>query len=607
MSMPYKTTSNYSMNSSRVTYSERPRIFLNILSRSNKLKQGECKLINSLSMFLDYFPDDEPHKSLEIAKTLIEAGYHIYVQNVYNSESKISACIFNTKDNIITTPKNSLDDFNDINIEINNFENSVIRVELSDYIKPKDYLMLEVEAPDGQTQSNTLIWFHDQEEDIINGYDDGEGNTGEYYFIEKYLNISLQNIYFAEGYGINIKKEDAASKFKELLLKSTLNFGYAINTSSHDIFVINNLGFINIGNHSDSIKITMKKEYITKVLAKSLKNYRALEIESKYNTDNNEIALKISKIKDYVYKLIVAKINNNKSIITETHVGSTSLNVIFKEKAPDLIQSLSKSALINIKSYSDEFLLPEGNIVLTKFDNENDAIYKEKIETSEINMFVKAISKLTSFDANNFQIYYDGNFNSLKYQRALYDIFKNTYTYGIFSYRGVLVDENAQNIAYFSDQEIFVDDRRFYTSNLSLYLLATDKTNIGKINKGQSDSKYLLKKEGVNYINIDSILTRLQLRGYFNGTMKDLRFCMIQSFIIRELLISNSSSLTEIQNALRNVKDMYSELFGIEIEANVDEYKRATENTVVVKVSFGATIQDIKDIEEINLELATMA
>lgn len=607
MSIPYKTTTNYSMNSSRVTYSERPKIFLNVLSKSNKLKQGECKLINSLSMFLDYFPDDNPHQSLEIAKTLIEAGYHIYVQNVYNSESKISACIFNTEDNIVVTPKNSLEDYNDKNIEINNFENSVIRVELSNYIKPKDYLILEVKAPDGQTQSNTLIWFHDQEDDIISGYDGGDGNTGEYYFIEDYLNISLQNIYFAEGYGINIKKEDSASKFKELLLKSTLNFGYAMNTSSHDIFVINNLGFINIGNHSDSIKITMKKEYITKVLAKSLKNYKVLEIENKYNTDNNEIALKINKVKDYVYKVIVAKINNNKSITTETHIGSTSLNTIYKEKAPDLIQSLSKSNLINVKSYSDEFLLPEGNLILTKFDNEDDSIYNEKIEKSEINMFIKAVSKLTSYDANNFQIYYDGNFNSLKYQKALYEKFKDTYTYGIFSYRGVSIGENVQNIAYFSDQEIFVDDKKFYTSNLSLYLLATDKTNIGKINKGKSDSKYLLKKDGVNYINIDSILTRLQLRGYFNGVIKDLRFCMVQSFIIRELIISNSNSLTEIQNALRNVKNMYSEIFGIEIEANIDEYKKISANTIVIKVSFGTTTQDIKDIEEINLELAVMA
>lgn len=599
IAVPYSITTNYTVNYPVVTYSGRPRICMNILSRSNKLPYGKFETVTNLADFIKYFPDDNPHSTVERAKTFLDAGYFLYLQNVYKAESSIGSRIYNIKDNIITTPiPNTVADSSFI---LNNMENSVIKVDISK-AGPKDWLLLECKSETG-TQNNTLIWFHDQDQDTIDNYVDDVGNKGEYYFIQDYLGISLQFIYFAEGYGININKDDIPQKFKELLEKSTLGFELFYGDSGDECFIANNLGFINIGNHTSNIEVEMKKEFIPYVMALTQRDYAVLDIRSKYHTDNNEIVVQVSEIKDYMYKVIVAQIKDNRSIISETHVGSTSQAMIYNEKAPSLIDSLSQSTLINIVSYSEEFRLPKGYIYLSKFGNENDEIYKKKIKKDEIFMFLQGVNNMETSDYHAFHFYYDSNLNSLKYQQALYDIYKDTSAYGIFTFRGVPITDAPNNLAYFSEQKIHIGNNIYYTSDLLIYLLSTIHRYIGSIDNASYVSPYYYDKENVNYINNNSIATGLQLRGFLHGKLKDLRYCLIEPILLKEIYDQGDVSYSSIQQGITNTKDIFREIFDVIVNIELVEYKAIAEFEIGARIQYSADFENINDVDEIAISL----
>lgn len=600
MAIPYKITTNYSINSdSTVTYSGRPRVCMNVLSRSNKFTSGQFDTITNMLDFTKYFPDDEPHSTIERAKTFLNAGFFLYLQNVYKSEGPIGTRVYNYEDNIITTPIPT--STSDSSFVLTNSSNSVIRVDITN-AKAKDWILLECKSDTG-TQSNTLIWFHDKEQDEIDNYIDANGNTGEYYFIQDYLGLSLQYIYFAEGNGINVNKENIAQGFKDKIDKSTLGFELFYLDTSFECLIANNLGFINIGNHTSGIDVTMEDEYVPRVIAMTQKASAVLDIKSKYNTDNNEIIVQVTQIKDYMYKVVVAQIQNNKSIVTETHTGSTSQSLIFNEKAPDLLDSLSQSTLVNISSYSDDFRLPEGYLYLSKFGNENDELYKKKIQKDEVYMFVQAVNNMDKEDYLNFHFYYDSNFNSLKYQQALYDKFKDTSAYGLFTYRGVPITDDPQNLAYFSDQKAYIGSKIYSTSDLMIYLLSTIHRYIGGLQGVDSVSSYYYDKENVNYINNDSTVSSLQLRGYLHGKLKDLRFCLIEAILMKEIYDQGNVTFNAIQQGITDTKNIFSEVFGVSVNIELVEFKAISEYEIGARIQYSATFENINDIDEIAISL----
>lgn len=599
MAVPYTITTNYSLNNPTVTYSGRPRVCMNVLSRSNKLPYGKFETITNLLDFTQYFPDNEPHSTIERARTFLNAGFFVYLQNVYKSDAPIGTRIYNYIDNIITTPIPS--SISDSSFILSNPERSVIKVDISK-ARAKDWLLLECKSDTG-TQNNTLIWFCDKDQDEIDNYTDATGNTGEYYFIQDYLGISLQHIYFAEGNSINIKKDNISQVFKEKIDKSTLGFELFYLDNSYECLIANNLGFINIGNHTEGIEISMEDEYIPQVIAMTQSKASVLDIKSKYNTDNNEIVVRITQIKDYMYKAVVAQIKNDKSIVTETHVGSTSKSLIFNEKAPDLLESLSKSTLIDIISYSDEFRLPEGYLYLSKFGNENDELYQKKIRKDEVYMFLQGVNNMDTQDYHDFHFYYDSNFNSLKYQQALYNKYKETSAYGLFTYRGVPITEEPNNLSYFSDQKVYVGNTIFTTSDLMIYLLSTIHRYIGGLKDVNSVSPYYYDKENVNYINNDSTASSLQLRGFLHGKLKDLRFCLIESVLLKEIHDQGNVNFVAIQQGISSAKAIFSEVFGVQVNIELAEFKAISEYEVGARIQYSATFENINDVDEIAISL----
>lgn len=573
---------------------------MNVLSRSNKLEYGKFETVTNLLDFTKYFPDDEPHSTLQRARTFLEAGYFVYLQNVYKSSSRIGARVYNIDDRIMTTPIPSRSA--DTNFVLTNTTDSVIKVDLSN-VKAGDWILLECGSNSG-TQNNTLIWFCDKDQDYRDNYVDSIGNKGEYYFIQDYFGLSLQHIYFAEGYGINIKKEDVSQTFKEKIDKSTLGFELFYLDTATECLICNNLGFINIGNHTSGIEVSIENTYIAQAIGITQTRNAVLDITSKYNTDNNEIIVKVSKIKDYMYKVIVAQIQNNKSIVTETHIGSTSASLIFNEKAPSLIESLSQSTLVNVSAYSEEFRLPEGYIYLTKFGNENDEIYKKKLLKDEVYMFVQGVNNMSAQNYTDFHFYYDSNFNSLKYQQALYEKYKDTPAYGIFAYRGVPITDEPNNLAYFSDQGIYVGETLFATSDLLIYLLSTIKRYIGNLNDVASVSKYYYDKEFVNYIEVDTAYSGLQLRGYSKGKLKDLRFCLIEPILLKEIYNQGDVTYNAIQQGITETKNIFSEIFGVTVNIELVEFKAISEYEIGARVQYSASFENINDVSELSLSLA---
>lgn len=599
MAVPYTITSNYSINYPVTTYSDRPRICMNILSRSNQLPYGKFETVTNLSDFTKYFPDSNPHSTVERAKTFLDAGYYLYLQNVYKAESSIGSRIHNIEDRIVTTP--IPDSTTDSSFVLTNTNNSVIKVDVSN-VKAGDWFLLECKSDTG-TQNNTLIWFHDKSQEEIENYEDAIGNVGEYYFIQDYLGISLQFIYFAEGYGINVKKDDISQKVKEKLEKSTLGFELFYTNSGTEFYIANNLGFINIGNHTDNIKIEMEDEFVPYVMAMTQKSYAVLDIRSKYYTDNNEIVLHVSEIKDYMYKVIVAQIKDNRSIISETHIGSISQSMIYNEKAPSLLESLSQSTLVNVISYSSEYRLPTGYIYLSKFGNENDEIYKKKIEKDEVYMFLQGVNNMETSDYRAFHFYYDSDFNSLKYQQALYDKYKDTSAFGIFTFRGAPITDTPNNLAYFSNQEIHISDKVYSSSDLLIYLLSTIHRYIGGINDASYVSPYYYSKEGVNYINNATVATGFQLRGYLHGKLKDLRFCLIEPILLKEIYDQGDVTYSSIQQGITETKNLFRDVFGVVVNIDLVEYKAIAEFEIGARIQYSASFEDINDVDEIALSL----
>lgn len=572
---------------------------MNVLSRSNKLPAGKFETITNLLDFTKYFPDNNPHSTLERAKTFLEAGYFIYIQNVYKADAPIGSRIYNYGNDIMTTPISNHS--SDTNFVLTNDTNSVIKVDLSN-VKAGDWLLLECKSNSG-AQNNTLIWFCDKDEEERKNYTDAIGNVGEYYFIQDYFGLSLQYIYFAEGYGINVKKEDISQAFKEKIEKSTLGFELFYLDNTNECLIASNLGFINIGNHTDGIKVTMEDEYIPQVIAITQKDAAVLDVQSKYNTDNNEIILQVNQIKDYMYKVVVAQIQNNKSIITETHIGSTSKSMIYNEKAPDLIESLSKSTLVNVSSYSDEFRLPEGYVYLTKFGNENDKFYQKKIQKDEVYMFLQGVNNMETQDYHDFHFYYDSNFNSLKYQQALYNKYKDTPTYGLFTFRGVPITDKPNNLAYFSDQKVYVGDKLFATSDLLIYLLSTIKRYIGGLKDVTSVSPYYYDKENVNYIHVDTTFSGLQLRGFLHGQLKDLRFCLIEPILLKEIYNQGEVTFSAVQQGITETKNIFSQIFGISVNIELVEFKAISEYEIGARIQYSASFENINDVSEISISL----
>lgn len=572
---------------------------MNIISRSNRLPYGSFETVTNIDDFVYNFPDDNPHSTLKRAETLVRAGYFLYLQNVYESDGPISSRIYNYGDTIMTTPLSSYT--TDSNFALSNDFKSVIKVDLRK-AKAGDWLLLECKSQTA-TQSNTLIWFHDKTQEEIEDYVDAAGNRGEYYFIQDYLGISLQQIYFAEGNGINLKTQDLSQAFKEKVERSTLDFGLFYLSSTLECLIANNMGFINIGNHSANIEVTMEDEYIAQVIAMTQTNSAVLDIKSRYNTDNNEIVLQVIEIKDYMYKVIVAQIKNNQSLVTEVHIGTTSQRLILNEKAPSLIDSLAQSTLVTVASYSDEFRLPTGYIYLTKFGNENDEKYTQKIQKNEVYMFLQGVKNMDPLQYTDFHFYYDSDFNSLKYQQALYNTYKDTPAYGIFTYRGVPITDTPNNLAYFSNQTIYVGEREFATSDIMIYLLSTISGYIGNLKDATHVTDYLFEKENINYVNVDTAFSFLQVRGFCKGKLKDLRFCLIEPILLKEIYDQGYVSYSAIQQGIDDTKAIFSEVFGVIVEIDLVEYKAISEYEMGARIQYSATFEDVQDVSEISIAL----
>lgn len=598
MAIPYKITSNYTISQPIITYSERPKICMNILSRSNRIPQGQFQTIHTLDELIQYFPDNNPHHTLKVAKTILAGGYNIYMQNVYKADGQIGARVHNMKDRIVTTPITN--DITDSAFELTNFTKSVIHVDLSK-AQAGDWFILEPRAA-SDASSNTLIWFHDKTQEEIDNYVDVAGNTGEYYFIQDYLGISLQYIHFAEGYGISMRDVSKSQRFKELINKSTLGFECFYGSSTLDFYIATNLGFINIGNHTPNITMTMEDWYMSYIAALTQGNTKVFDIQSQWATDNNEISVHVTKIKDYMYKVVVGLMHDDKSIITETHIGSTSQAMIYNEKAPSLIESLSQSTLVTVSTYADDFLLPEGYLYLTKFGNENDEFYQKKILKDEVFMFVSAINNMSN-DTSAFHIYYDSDFDSLRYQKALYNKFKDLHCLGIFTFRGIPITNTPTNLAYFSNQTITVNDTEYACSELLIYLLSSQSRVVDIVPDATHATPYHYDKTGVNYVNDDSIITGFRLRGYTHGVLKDLRYCMIEPILLKTIYAEGETTFKSIQRAIKKTKDIFSEMFSVEVYIEMDEFKALSQNEIGVKISYGASFESYTDVDEINLSL----
>lgn len=597
MAMPYKITSKYKLKPRTPVFTARPTILMQLISKSNKLSPGKFEKISGPEQLYDLFPDDNPHITLQKARHLVDAGYNILAQNVYSSKTPINIRLLQYSDNeIITIPYQGEGD-SESTFNLTNFKNSVIKVDLSK-VKPKDYIIIETDSGDQATQSNLLVWFHDKTQEEINNYTDAVGNVGESFFIQDYLGISTQFIYYNQSNGISLVNESAAGKFASIVNRCPLSFLCVSGQYSTQFYIASNRSFINIGNHSENIKVSINDKYIQTILNKTRIESRLIDFSSKYNTDNQEIAIKIEKIRDYVYKLGVFKTCEGKILTSEFFTGATNENVAKKNGYDLLLPKLQNSTLIDVKPYAENFKLPEGTLYLTK--NEETNAYENAIKVQEIDMFVNGTGGIKIDEVEKCFCYYDSNLNSLRYQQALYKKFKDTTLIGIYTHRGVDITDEPTNLAYFSNQEVVLGNEIYHTADGVLALMLQTSFISGEILTANLVSNTIFKDKYINHINPDSVITMQQLRGYFDGQLKDLRYCMIRPILEKELRDSWDNTINSIMNSIKTVKEIFTQMFDSEINIFIQEFVN-TPNDIICKVAY--YIEDVVDVDQIDLTL----
>lgn len=599
--VPYTVETDYKITPRPVVNSSRPIIAMQVMSRSNYATG--FNVVSSEQMFLNYFPDVDRHITLEKAKTLLDSGFNLYINNAYVSDSPITARIINNEDRteIITTAFNDNYTENEGVFNLKNYTDSVIYINLEN-VGPKDYFIIELNNEEVGVQTNMIVWFHDKTQEEIDNYVDEFGNVGENAFMQNYLNIALDQIYYSIGTGINITTAGAFPRVLSLLTKSPLGFFAFYGEDSSKIYLVHNKGFLNIGNHTEGISINMDSSYIPLVLSKIKISQRVLEIKSRYNTDITDIALKIIKIKDYVYKVSVCKLYNNQILFSDTYLGATSSTVAYKENLPMLENLLNENVYIIVNSYQNNYVLPEGTLYLKKLNNENDEIYQNKLHDSEIDMFISGLSNLNPNDDLKYDFYYDSNFNSYKYQLALYNLMNPYNCFGFFTYRGIGITENPTKIAYFSDQEFFINDKKYNTSDACLSMIALNTLIGGEIKNAYDCTDTLFKLDNINYINPDSVLTQKDLRGYDEqGNVRDLRYCMIKPIFLRQLNGVWDFSITSVLDAIQKTKKIFQQVFTVDIDLRMQSATSSPDTGVNIYVVF--TVPGVNDFESIQLNL----
>lgn len=607
--VPYTTETSYSVPSRATVQSVRPTICMQLISRSNLFGKG-FKVISSMDDFYNYFPDDDPHLSLEKARILMNSGYNLYAQNVYNSESPSNIRILNDEDNneILSVPFSSLNDSENSDggiYNLTNYEDCVIKLDLSK-VQAKDYLIVEINNKDVGVQVNLLIWFHEEDEENITGYIDPlTGIGGEYYFIQNYLGLSLQYIYFYSNTGVNLKKDDIGHRVSEIIRKCSIGFYSFYGDVTTTFYVVHNNGFLNIGNHSENVSITMEKSYIPRVISRLKSSLKVAEFQTRYNTDNNEIILNVESLDPYIYKVGVSRVYGGKTMTTETFICSTDKDTAYQNNLPFIEDAFQSCTLVSCSTYKDSFSLPTGITYLQKLNNTDDDLYKDIIKKQEVSLFVRGLSQLSKDDTESFDFYYDSNFNSLTYQKYLYELFKDSDTFGFFVFRGLDVGTNIKNIAYFTDQEVEMNDIIFHTCDLCLSMLSTSTLVAGKIDGAKNCSNTRFNYSKVNFLHPDIVVTRRSLRGFDeNGNIKDMRYCMIKPVFLKLLGSSWDFSISSVTSAIDSTKKVFSENFNTFISMEMSGYKQIVEgHDVGCEVQVSYRVAGITDIDNLNIQL----
>lgn len=602
--IPYEIESSYVVEERPPVKVNRPVICTQVMSRSGFVTG--FNLVTSPSELLNYFPDDMPHISLEKARIIMEAGFNLYVNNVYQPSGYITARIINSDngEEIIVTPYDTNETVSSSVFNLDNYEDSVLKIDLST-VKPKDYFILEVNNETTKVQTNVMIWFHDKTKEEIENFVDAYGNKGEDPFIRDYIGLNIDQIYYAIGYGINVSQGAIVNDVIRLINKNPVGFYVMKGDISTELYIAHNKGFINIANHSDNIKISLDQNYIFKVLSKVKNDLKVLDIKSKYLTDNNEIALKISKVDDFVYDVKVCKLFNNKVLFYEKYTGCTDSNVAYLYKLPLLHEELNKSILIEVTNYKDTYFLPEGDFLLKSITNLNDSYFLNILKTKEISLFIEGLNTLNPSSDLKFNFYTDSHLNSLKYQRSLYFLLKPYDVFGFFVYRGISLTDEPLKLSYFSDQELYVNGKKYNTLDISLVLISNNYLASGVIDNAKNCTNTLFKENWVNYINSDTTITRKSLRGYDElGNLKDLRHCMIKSVFMKEISGSWDYSVTSIMESIQTTKKLFKDVFGVDIFLEMASCKNVTEkNHDGVEININYKVPDVKDFSKISLNL----
>lgn len=596
MAVPFTITKKYEITPSQTVFTTRPSILMQLISRSNKTASNSFINISSPETLYEYYPDEKPHITLEKARNLVEAGYDIYVQNVYTAKSPINIRVLDYNDNELLTIPYTSGTESSSSFELNNFENSVIKVDIR-HAQPKDYLVLETKSPDDGVQNNVLIWFHDKTQNEIDNFEDAAGNKGESFFIQDYLGISTQYINFHTGNGISLIEGSRNVSFINIVNKCPLYFFCSNGTTSTEFYIASNRSFINLGNHTPNIDISISDTYVQTIINKTKIDNKIIDFYSLYNTDNDEIALNIENINSDISKIDVLQIYKNKILKSESYIGTTTSKTN-PNYEPLVDQINNNSSLIGCTSYVDNITLPEGTILLTK--NEEISNFDNTIEEKEIKLFINGLSNIEDDDKEKVYCYYDSNFNSLNYQKELYDLFKDSLTLGFFTYRGIPVADDPKNIAYFSDQKFYIGSKEYNTSDGCLSMMITTSFVSGPLLGAFMASETNFKDSFINYVHPETIITSRQLRGYFDGQLKDLRYCMIRPIIMKELTSSWDNSITSIMTAINKVKDIFTQLFNTDLEIYLEDFSTIN-NEITAKVTY--YIAGIEDIDTLDLVL----
>lgn len=600
--VPYTTSTSFEITPRATINSSRPVIAMQIMSRSNLLTG--FNLISSPKMLYENFSDKIPHITLEKAINLINSGYNLYLNNVYTSSAPINLRIINNEDRseIVAIPYDPKITESSELFVLENYTDSVIKLDLSK-VQPKDYFIIEINNESVGVQTNMLIWFHDKTDQEINEFEDEYGNVGESAFIKNYLNISIDQIYYSTGTGISLLEGNPFINVKSIIDKSPLGFLSFCEGLTSKIVLVHNKGFLNIGNHSENITITMDESYISNVISRTKINQRVIDIFTRYNTDNEEVCLKITKVDDFIYKVIVCKMYNDKVLYSDTYLGSTSQDVAFRENLKTIDILLNENNYIQCEVFQDNYVLPEGTFWLKKLNNQNDELFQKAINTEEVDLFVNGLKLLNPDSDLKYNFYYDSNFNSLRYQMVLYNLLVDFDVFGYFTYRGMDITDSPKKLAYFSDQELYINGNHFHTCDACLSMLAENNLTDAVIDNAVNCSNTLFKLDFVNYINVDSVLTRKDLRGYDDaGLLKDLRYCMIKPIFMKELGGAWDFTVSSVMKSILNTKKLFQQVFGVSI------YLVLKSNKIInggegVEVEVDYKVPDVIDFESIKLLL----